>query len=230
MEHCNRLGWKEKYGFPSQMTMEAIGIKKHQTYIKYFRELVEYGFIKLIQESKNQYSANIISIQTAMPNSGKALDKALIKHGAKQTESTGQSTGQSTGHIYKQETIKQETINKEQVNKEQVNNIYSLYPSKCSIRNASNGKCEKNKEQIKKLLDKYSETELKTIIENYIKNCTATKTYMKNFTTFLNNLPVDLLNSIPETDKPQQKEKVFISGVEVVGYKEDGKPIYRHPG
>jgi hypothetical protein len=34
----------------------------------------------------------------------------------------------------------------------------------------------------------------------------------------------------PENKTQQQKEKVFISGVEVVGYKEDGKPIYRHPG
>jgi len=113
IEHCNRLGWKDKFGFPSQMTMEALGIKKHQTYIKYFRELIEYGFIKLIQESKNQYSANIISLQTAMPENGKALDKALIKHGAKQTESTGQSTGQSKVHIDKQETNNKEPINKE---------------------------------------------------------------------------------------------------------------------
>ena len=107
IEHCNRLGWKDKFGFPSQMTMEALGIKKHQTYIKYFRELVNFGFIKLIQESKNQYSANIISVQTAMPENGKALDKALIKHGAKQTESMGQS---------KVPVIKQITNNNKQLN------------------------------------------------------------------------------------------------------------------
>lgn len=101
IEHCNRLGGKEKFGFPSQMTMEAIGIKKHQTYIKYFNELVEYGFFKLIQKSKNQYSANIISINSAIPKKDKALDKAFIKHTAKQTESTGQSTGQSKDSIDK---------------------------------------------------------------------------------------------------------------------------------
>jgi hypothetical protein len=76
IEHCNRLGWKSKFGFPSQMTMDALGIKKHQTYIKYFRNLVDWGFIILIQESKNQYSSNIISISNAMPKNGKALDKA----------------------------------------------------------------------------------------------------------------------------------------------------------
>lgn len=91
IEHCNRMGWKNKFGFPSQMTMDALGIKKHQTYIKYFRDLVEWGFIILIQESKNQYSSNIISLNNAMTKNVKALDKAFIKHTAKQIESNGQS-------------------------------------------------------------------------------------------------------------------------------------------
>ncbi|HET8736222.1 MAG TPA: hypothetical protein VFM69_06470 [Pricia sp.] len=115
VEHCNRLGDKEKFGFPSQMTMDAVGISKHQTYMKYFNQLVEYGFIELVQKSKNQYSSNIISIVQAVPKKGKALDKAFIKHGAKQTESTGQSTYRTDGYIDKQ-------YNKEQYNKEQYNN------------------------------------------------------------------------------------------------------------
>ena len=97
IEHCNRLGWKKKFGFPTQMAMDAIGIKKHQTYIKYFNDLVNWGFFELIQKSLNQYSANIISIKSAMPKKGKALDKAIITHAAKQTEPNGQSNGQSTG-------------------------------------------------------------------------------------------------------------------------------------
>jgi len=105
VEHCNRLGGKEKFGFPSQMTMDAIGIKKHQTYIRYFNELVDYGFFKLIQKSKNQYSANIISLIYAVPKKGKALDKAIIKHRAKQTETTGQSKDSIVKPINKQ-TIK----------------------------------------------------------------------------------------------------------------------------
>jgi len=91
IEHCNRLGWKKKFGFPSQMTMDALGIKKNQTYIKYFNDLVEWKFFKLIQKSRNQYSANIISLISAMPKNGEALDKAIIKHAAKQTSSNGQS-------------------------------------------------------------------------------------------------------------------------------------------
>lgn len=105
IEHCNRLGGKEKFGLPSQMTMEAVGIKKHQTYIKYFNELIDFGFFKLIEKSKNQYSSNIISLMFALPKMDKALDKAIIKHGAKQTE----SNGQSKVHIDKQ-------INNKQIN------------------------------------------------------------------------------------------------------------------
>ena len=55
IEHCNRLGWKTKFGFPTQMAMDALGIKKHQTYIRYFNDLVDWNFFDLIQKSQNQY-------------------------------------------------------------------------------------------------------------------------------------------------------------------------------
>lgn len=106
VEHCNRLGWKEKFGFPTQMAMDAVGIKKHQTYIKYFNELVDWGFFKLVQKSSNQYSANIISLINALPKKGKALGKAITTHAAKQTEPMGQSTGQSNSSIIKLDNYK----------------------------------------------------------------------------------------------------------------------------
>jgi len=131
IEHCNRLGWKEKFGFPTQMTMDAIGIKKHQTYIRYFSELCEWGFIKLVQKSTNQYSSNIISLVSAMPKNGKALDKAFITHAAKQTESMGQSTGQSNSSIDKQ--VNNKPINNKPINKRELifpfnsNNFLSVW-------------------------------------------------------------------------------------------------------
>lgn len=101
IEHCNRLGWKEKFGLPSQMVMEAIGVKNWRTYSKGLNDLVEYGFIKMIETSKNQYSSNIIAIVNFTKADTKALDKALQKHSKKQ--------GQSTVSIDKQKTIEQET-------------------------------------------------------------------------------------------------------------------------
>ena len=125
IEHCNRLGWKKKFGFPSQMTMDALGIKKHQTYIKYFNDLCEWGFFQLIEKSKNQYSSNIICLIDAVPKNGKALDKAIINLTAKQTETSWQSTRQSNGSIDKQITINNIT-NKPDNNKEIFNFKKSL--------------------------------------------------------------------------------------------------------
>ncbi len=105
IEHCNRLGWKEKFWFPTQMAMDALGIKKHETYIRYFNDICEWGFFILIQKSTNQYSANIISLSTAIPKKGKALDKAFLKHRGKQIE----SIGESNRSINKQVTNKPET-------------------------------------------------------------------------------------------------------------------------
>lgn len=88
IEHCNRLGWKDNFGFPSQMVMEAIGVKNWRTYSKALNDLVDWGFIKMIEKSKNQYSSNIIAIVKNTKAQSKALDKALQKHSTKHSQST----------------------------------------------------------------------------------------------------------------------------------------------
>lgn len=110
VEHCNRLGWKEKFGFPTSMVLDYVGIKSYSVYKKTFDDLVQFGFFEVIEYSKNQYSANIIAL--------KENSKAPIKAHAKATpkseecferklqstcESTYQSTLQSTESIIKQE-------------------------------------------------------------------------------------------------------------------------------
>lgn len=110
IEHCNRLGWKEKFGLPSQMAMEAIGIGSYTTYIPAFNDLCEWGFFELVQKSKNQYSSNIIALSKFDEAPDKALDKALIKHDSKQCE----STCESNSSINKQLTKNKKTKNKEQ--------------------------------------------------------------------------------------------------------------------
>ena len=112
-EHCNRLGGKEKFGFPSQMTMDAIGVKNYQTYGKALKDLEDWGFIEFVERSRNQYSANIISITAPTENGiarGKALDKATLKHVSKQTRSTASSIV-SIDKPLTIEPINQETIN-----------------------------------------------------------------------------------------------------------------------
>lgn len=96
IEHCNRLGWKKKFGLPTSMVKEAIGIKSYVAYSKALSDLVEWGFIVMVERSKNQYSSNIIALSKNVKALDKALDKALVKHTSKHCESTVQSTSQST--------------------------------------------------------------------------------------------------------------------------------------
>lgn len=107
IEQCNRLGWKEKFGLPTTMAKEAIGIKSYNTYIETLNDLVSWGFVTMIEKSKNQYSSNIVALSNFDITHNKALDKALIKHASKQSE----STGESIDSIDIQETIEPETRN-----------------------------------------------------------------------------------------------------------------------
>lgn len=107
VEHCNRLGWKDKFGLPTTMAKEAIGIKSYTTYIKTLNDLVAWGFIIMIEKSKNQYSANIIALPDFDKALDKALDKAFVKHLSKQSE----STYQSKMSIDNNNTIQQEETN-----------------------------------------------------------------------------------------------------------------------
>lgn len=184
IEHCNRLGWKEKFGLPTGMAKEAIGIRNYRTYINTLNDLIEFGFIKLIEKSKNQYSSNIVAIVKNTKAHTKALDKARSKHIQKQVQSID-----SINKQYNKETL-------EQNNKETIDLIYSLYPSNCPNRKSSTGKCSKDKIKIEQLLKTRSKDELETIINNYIEDCNKSGTYLKNFGTFLNQLPE--VEKVPE--------------------------------
>lgn len=84
IEHWNRMGQKEKFGLPMEMTKDALGIKNYKTFSKVFHNLIDWGFIKIIQKSKNQYSANVIAISKNTKANTKALTKASLKHLEKQ--------------------------------------------------------------------------------------------------------------------------------------------------
>ena len=70
-----------------------------------------------------------------------------------------------------------------------VEEVYKKYPTKCLINGNSTGKGAKDKTKIKALLKQHSKNELLETIELYVKDCVATNRFMKNFSTFLNNLP-----------------------------------------
>jgi predicted phage replisome organizer len=94
---------------------------------------------------------------------------------------------------------------------EDIKSVYNKYPSRCYISNRSTGKNKKNRDKIRALLKNgQSKESLINLIELYVADCQKTKTFMKNFGTFLNNLPdKESLDTIPREKKMtawQQRE------------------------
>jgi hypothetical protein len=99
INHSNRLGRKEKIGLPTEMAKEAIGIKSYNTYINTFNDLVDWGFIKILERSKNQYSSNIVALSYFNKALDKALDKAMLMQQRKQGKSSSESNSESISSI-----------------------------------------------------------------------------------------------------------------------------------
>ena len=80
----------------------------------------------------------------------------------------------------------------------EIESVYESYPTRCPIRGASNGKGSKHKEKIRAILlsKKHTAVELIRIIKAYVNDCKENNSYMKNFGTFLNNIPDDLLDAV----------------------------------
>ena len=77
--HWNKLSQKEKFGLPSAVTMEATGIRNYKTYRKCLLDLVEFGFITVIQEAKNQHQSIIVAWGKNTEALTEALPKAVTK-------------------------------------------------------------------------------------------------------------------------------------------------------
>lgn len=173
IEHCNRLGWKEKFGLPTIMVKDAIGIRNFRTYTNTLNDLVEWGFIIMVEKSKNQYSSNIVAIvknakaHTIAPT--KALDKALQKQLQKQSN--------SIVSIDKQETIEQGTINN-------TNTIFS-FDEFWETYNKKTGRV--NCERIYARLKDKDYAKIKETLPIYLERLKdKDKQYQKNPQTYLN--------------------------------------------
>lgn len=225
IEHCNRLGWKEKFGFPSSMAMEATGIKSYSVYKKTFDDLVEYGFFTVIQYSKNQYSSNIIALKENYKALDKALDKALTTHSIKHLRGTDSIIKQINQETINQETISsvpektdltdfEKAVSPSEQKKEEIpplgpplfpkppnilfSEIWELYDKKI-------GSIKKLQKKWEALSDKQREL-ARTHIIAYVKS-TPDKKYRANFETYLNqerwtNEILNPLNSLTHEQPP----------------------------
>lgn len=149
IEHCNRLGWKEKFGFPSTMAMEAMGVKSYNTYKKTLDDLVDWGFFTMVERSKNQYSSNVIALSKNDKALDKALDKAMIKHNVKQSESK-ESIDKQTNQVTKEPS------------KHAFSDFWDLYDKKRDKKKCKqkwSNISEKEKEKIMEFIPIYKEAE-----------------------------------------------------------------------
>ena len=75
----NRLGQKDEFGLPTQMTMEVLGIGSYNTYKKALDSLIEFGFVIIVSDSINQHQSKVVALSNFDKATDKALDKATIK-------------------------------------------------------------------------------------------------------------------------------------------------------
>ena len=78
------------------------------------------------------------------------------------------------------------------VNVNDIEYIYSLYPTKCPIKNSSTGKGQKSKDIIEVLLKKKDVQQIEISIKSYLEDCKKHNVWVKNFNTLLRDLPEPL--------------------------------------
>lgn len=94
-----------------------------------------------------------------------------------------------------------------------IERMYKLYPTKCPCRNMALGKSSKDKDRIKKLLKYYSMEQIENVIKNEVETKYG-KTYMQNFSTFLNNFPdPNCIFNSDEVSSQKEEDVLIINGV-----------------
>ena len=103
VELNNRLGWKNEFGFPTNDTMEGLSIGNRNTYFEALKELVEWGFITVVSESKNRHTATVISLNKAEKGAKKntALQNVVVQNLTATDTATDTPTDTATAPIDK---------------------------------------------------------------------------------------------------------------------------------
>lgn len=140
---------------------------------------------------------------------GKKGGLAIGKQKGSKTEAKGKQIEAIGKQLVGENTA--EISRKQKEDDEFVERMYQMYPSKCPMRGTSLGKCSKDKERIRKLLKSYSKEDIEKVFKTEIGNKYG-KTYMQNFSTFLNNFPdpkeISEDTAPLQPQKPQQQQPV----------------------
>ncbi len=170
---CDRISYSQ--------LLKLTGIKSVNGLKKGIKQLLDNFLIKQekIQDEKSNikiyYEINYISQYDTLSQNDIVI-----------SESVSQNDIDNTKTLSRNDSTKDINIKKQY---KEIEEIYNSYPTKDFINNRSTSKSGKDKLKIAMLLKQKSKQELLKIIETYITECKQTKTFIKNFSTFLNNLP-----------------------------------------
>jgi hypothetical protein len=85
VELNNRLQWKKSFGLPTDESCEYTGIGNRKTFYNALDDLKKWGFVEIIQDSKNQNQSRVISL--CLCENEQAPTQAPTQAGHKQSES-----------------------------------------------------------------------------------------------------------------------------------------------
>lgn len=156
-------------------------------------------------ENTFQIPKDILSLVSKLNNDEIAELFLLILENANGNPMESDNTNVNNVLLVVKSGIKADNKKKE-IHSEMIDYIYSKYPSRCPVSNSFTGKTGKNKDKIKTLLNTTSADYIIFAIETYIEDCKNSNRYMKNFSTFLNNIP-DYSENEVKTEK--ESDKVF---------------------
>lgn len=181
---------------------------KADTMYRLYKSLEKKGLISMVILQKKDY--------IAITENGKKWHYEIEhpKDGNKSEECRNEIHESSEINPTNKYTNNQETNNQSYINEDEfVERMYKLYPTKCPCRNVSLGKCSKDKDRIRKLLKTYSMEQIESVIKNEVETKYG-KSYMQNFSTFLNNFPdPNCLFASNEVYSQNQSDELIINGV-----------------
>lgn len=90
VEVNNKCAWKDEFGLPTSHAMEVLSIANKKTYYDTLKDLQTFGFITIVQESQNQFTACIVSLkkQNGEVKNRSALSSAMFQQPVEQCSST----------------------------------------------------------------------------------------------------------------------------------------------
>lgn len=107
--------------------------------------------------------------------------------------------------------------------REEVERIYKLYPTKCPVKGRPTGKSSSDKKKIERELKKYGEEKLTNTIKRYLKECMDSQTPIKNFSTFLNNVPDYESEPAGQFDKPWKQKGTLYNIMDFTQHMSNGE-------